>query len=84
MALYVIRTGENPINVNALPKVRRSPRTEEEIETIIGVCKTCDFFVDDVCQHLDCKFCPGKQRTAGGFKVKLTRRSFICPAKKWE
>ena len=47
------------------------------------VCAACDFNVDNRCQHLDCKTCPGDQSKTGGLMAMQTRADAVCAAAKW-
>ena len=49
----------------------------------VAACAVCKFNVDELCQHINCRTCPGQQRNSGGLAAKQRNPNEICPAGKW-
>lgn len=67
----------NPLHAKEIIEARR------QICYGDGTTSKCEFNVDDLCQHVGCKTCPGKQRNAGALLGYLAQPYATCPANKW-
>lgn len=59
----------------------RAFRSQEEIETIAAICKSCPLFNGEVCTHKSCGCTISADRNA--FWSKLAYKSQSCPEGKW-
>ena len=47
------------------------------------ICGSCEWNIDDLCQHPACLTCPGKQKNAGALLTFTDQPFSKCPAFKW-
>ena len=84
------RTGQQPAPYVAPPSRWNPAKAAEIIAARRKVCfgddagkGKCDWNTDGLCQHPECKTCPGKQKNSGALLAFTEQPFAACPAKKW-